>query len=81
MRYSPTVAAAFSRNVDPSRMWRRTIGRDLCPVCAMIVRSLAPAAAADVAKPARNECPSSARGIPVSMNKRTVHPGARLCVL
>ena len=52
-RYSPTFAAAFSRNKLESRIYRRTIALDRCPVCAIMLRSLAPAIAAEVARPAR----------------------------
>jgi hypothetical protein len=51
--YSPTFAAAFSRNSEESLMYRRTIALDLWPVWAMMLRSLAPAIAAEVASPAR----------------------------
>jgi hypothetical protein len=34
------------------------MGRDLCPVCAMIARSDTSAIAAAVASPDRNECPA-----------------------
>ena len=53
--YKPSFPALFSRNKLPSRMYRRTICTDLWPVCLMIERSDAPAIAAVVACPARNE--------------------------
>jgi hypothetical protein len=55
--HSPTFAAAFSRNRFPSLMYLRTIALDFWPVWFMMVRSLAPAMAAEVASPARSECP------------------------
>ena len=48
---SPSFAAALSRNKSPSRMYRRTILVDWCPVCFMMARSEALAIAAAVAKP------------------------------
>src|SRR5690606_2982957 len=60
--YSPIPAAALSRNMFPSRMYRRTIMTDLCPVWAMMARSLFPAAAALVARPARREWPANFDG-------------------
>ena len=56
--YSPTFAAAFSRNSDPSRMYLRRVARDRWPVWAMMARSGTPAAAAAVARPARREWPA-----------------------
>jgi hypothetical protein len=50
---SPTFAAAFSRNKLESRIYRRTIALDRCPVCSMMLRSLAPAIAAEVARQAQ----------------------------
>jgi len=49
----PPSTAAFSRNNEPSRMYRRSIVVFLCPVCCMITRSLTPAIAAAVTSPAR----------------------------
>ena len=40
--YSPTVAAAFSRNSSPLRIYRLTICTERCPVVAMMARSEAP---------------------------------------
>jgi len=54
----PASAAAFWAKSEPSRIYLRTMGRLLCPVCAMMTRSDVPAAAADVARPARSECPA-----------------------
>ena len=45
----PTIATAFSLNKEPSRIYRRTVLTERCPVWFMIDRSEAPAAAADVA--------------------------------
>ena len=56
--YSPTLAAAFSRNSDPSRMYLRRVASDRWPVWAMMARSGTPAAAAAVARPARSEWPA-----------------------
>jgi hypothetical protein len=42
-------------NSDPERMYRRTMVTERCPVWAMIARSEAPPAAAEVARPARSE--------------------------
>jgi len=53
--YRPMPAAAFSVKRFASRIYRRTIATDRCPVCAMIARSDFPAFAADVASPARSE--------------------------
>ena len=53
--YSPTALAAFSRNKEPSLMYRRSIAVPLWPVCSAMTRSGTPAAAAEVAKPARSE--------------------------
>ena len=53
--YSPTALAAFSRNSEPSRMYRRSIAVPLCPVCSAMIRSGTPTAAAEVARPARRE--------------------------
>ena len=52
--YSPTVLAAFARNSEPSRMYRRSIAVPLCPVCSAMTRSGTPADAAEVASPARS---------------------------
>jgi hypothetical protein len=35
--YKPTAAAAFSRNSEPSRMYRRNIAVFLCPVCNRLI--------------------------------------------
>ena len=51
--YSPTTATAFSLNSDPSFIYLRTIFSERWPVCRMMDRSEAPAAAADVASPDR----------------------------
>jgi len=56
--YSPTLAAALSWNRLPARIYFLTMGRLLWPVWAMIARSLTPACAAAVARPARKECPA-----------------------
>src|SRR5262249_53407324 len=56
--YSPTRAAAFSRNSDPLWMSRRRTAIDLCPVCWAITRSGTSAAAALVASPARRLWPA-----------------------
>jgi hypothetical protein len=49
--YNPTIAAAFSRNSDPSFIYRRTVLTERWPVWFMMLRSEAPAAAAEVASP------------------------------
>ncbi len=56
--YNPTFPAALSVNSEPRRMYFRTMASDLCPVCAMMLRSLTPAAAAAVASPARKLWPA-----------------------
>src|SRR3984957_13121757 len=43
--YSPTLAAAFSRNSEPSRIYLRRVASDRWPVWAMIARSGTPVAA------------------------------------
>src|SRR5471030_1567365 len=43
--YNPTVATAFSLNNDPSFIYRRTIFSERWPVCRIMDRSEAPAAA------------------------------------
>ena len=58
--YSPSALAAFSRKSEPSRMYRRSIAVPLWPVCSAMTRSGTPAAAAEVARPARSECPACA---------------------
>src|ERR1017187_3044726 len=69
--YSPTALAAFSRNREPSRMYRRSIAVPLWPVCSAMTRSGTPAAAAEVARPARNECPATSPGImPIGTDRR-----------
>lgn len=52
-----TPSAALSLNRFAIRMYRRSMAADSCPVCFMIERSVFPALAADVASPARSECP------------------------
>jgi hypothetical protein len=47
--YKPNFPAEFSRNKLPSRIYRRTICTDRCPVWFMMLRSDAPAIAARVA--------------------------------
>ena len=59
--YSPPPAAAFSVNSDPSRMYRRNIVVPLWPVVLAMTLSGTPAAAADVASPARGLCPTPSR--------------------
>jgi hypothetical protein len=54
--YSPTLAAAFSRNSGPSRIYRGTMAELLSQVWFIIGRSLASVIAA-VARPTRSECP------------------------
>ena len=56
--HSPSRVAAFSRNRLPSRMQRRTIFSERCPVWFMMQRSLAPFAAAWVAWPDRRLWPA-----------------------
>ena len=46
---SPTLAAAFSRNSDPSRIYLRRVPSERWPVWAMMARSGTPAEAAAVA--------------------------------
>jgi hypothetical protein len=53
--YSPTLLAAFSSNAVAYRIYRRSVVSDRCRVCAAMERSEAPAAAAEVANPARSE--------------------------
>ncbi len=53
--YSPTALAAFSRDREPSRMYRLSIAVPVWPVCLAMKRSGTPAEAAEVAKPARSE--------------------------
>ena len=60
--YSPTALEAFSRNKEPSRMYLRSIAVPLWPVCSAMTRSGTPAAAAEVARPARSECPATSSG-------------------
>jgi hypothetical protein len=62
--YSPSFPALFSRNKLPSRMYRRTICTDRCPVWFMMERSLASAIAALVACPALNNLKLSYRSDP-----------------
>jgi hypothetical protein len=50
--HNPTFAAAFSVNSEPSRMYVRRTGSDLCPLCLAITRSLTLAIAAAVISPA-----------------------------
>jgi hypothetical protein len=49
--YNPSCAAAFSRKSEPTRMYRLTMFKLLCPVWAMMLLSDAPAIAAEVANP------------------------------
>ncbi len=56
--YNPTLAAALSWNRLPARIYFLTMGKLLWPVWAMIARSLTPACAAAVARPARKEWPA-----------------------
>ena len=60
--YRPSLPALSSRNKLPSRIYRRTIWTDRCPVCFMIDRSEAPAIAAAVACPALREWPAYLAG-------------------
>ena len=55
--YNPSFPALFSRNRLHSRIYLRTIWTDRCPVWFMMLRSLAPPIAAEVACPARRQCP------------------------
>ena len=59
--YRPSFPALFSRNKLPSRIYRRTICTNRCPVWFMIDRSDAPAIAALVACPARRNAPHTSR--------------------
>jgi hypothetical protein len=59
----PTFPAAFSKNKEPSRMYLRSVARLRWPVCAMMARSLTPAAAAAVAMPERRLWPARSAGV------------------
>ena len=52
------TAAGLSGKSWPSRMYVRTIRSLRCPARAMMLRSLAPAIALAVARPARRLCPA-----------------------
>src|SRR5215470_12653867 len=70
--YSPTFAAAFSRNSEPSRIYRRTTAELRCPVWFMMARSLAPS---KVRNRAYSEAVGRARILPsVSPKKGGRHP-------
>ena len=60
--YSPTLAAAFSLNKLPSRIYRLTIAVERCPVCFMMALSYAPPIAAAVANPDLKLCPANSAG-------------------
>jgi len=56
--YIAPFAAAFSRNKFDSMMYRHTVARAPCPVCAMMLPSGPASITADVAKPVRKLGPS-----------------------